>query len=80
MIHKLRKKATVFSAAGLLTDRGICGKMDTDAGVAEQADARDLKSLGVKPVPVRSRSPAPRIFINSEIVRIYIARRNRSSP
>jgi hypothetical protein len=30
------------------------------AGVAEQADARDLKSLGhLMPVPVRFRSPAP---------------------
>ena len=30
-----------------------------DAGVVEQADTRDLKSLAVKSVPVRSRSPAP---------------------
>jgi hypothetical protein len=30
------------------------------AGVAELADARDLKSLGLtRPVPVRFRSPAP---------------------
>ena len=30
-----------------------------DAGVVEQADTRDLKSLALKSVPVRSRSPAP---------------------
>ena len=30
------------------------------AGVAEQADAQDLKSCGVKSVPVRSRSSAPK--------------------
>ena len=31
----------------------------THAGVAELADARDLKSRGRDPVPVRPRSPAP---------------------
>ena len=30
-----------------------------DAGVAELADAWDLKSHGSNPVPVRPRSPAP---------------------
>ena len=35
-------------------------KYGSIAGVVEQADTRDLKSLGVKSVPVRSRSPAPK--------------------
>ena len=35
--------------------------LDSHAGVVEQADTRDLKSLAVKSVPVRSRSAAPNI-------------------
>ena len=37
---------------------GSVASSDSIAGVAELADAQDLKSCGVKPVPVRARSPA----------------------
>ena len=37
------------------------------AGVVEQADTRDLKSLAVKSVPVRSRSPAPNQYNPNQI-------------
>ncbi len=34
--------------------------IDRNAAVVEQVDTRDLKSLGVKSVPVRFRSAAPK--------------------
>ena len=37
----------------------LCYNNFRSAGVAEQADARDLKSLGSNIVPVQVRSPAP---------------------
>ena len=37
------------------------------AGVVEQADTRDLKSLALKSVPVRSRSPAPNQYNPNQI-------------
>ena len=43
---------------------------DARAGVAELADAQDLKSCGVKSVPVRFRSPAFFQFYNLKVVRI----------
>ena len=44
-----------------LTDAVLCVMINRlKAAVVEQADTRDLKSLGVKSVPVRSRSAAPK--------------------
>ena len=37
------------------------------AGVVEQADTRDLKSLALKSVPVRSRSAAPNKYNPNQI-------------
>ena len=45
---------------GDLTSARACDKIPMFAAVVEQADTRDLKSLALKSVPVRSRSPAPK--------------------
>ncbi len=43
-----------------LTAKRICDSISFAAGMVEQVDTRDLKSLGVKSVPVRFRLPAPK--------------------
>ena len=40
------------------------------AAVAELADARDLKSLGGDTVPVRPRSPAPKVHRNFDRITV----------
>ncbi len=41
------------------------------AGVAELVDAKDLKSFGLTPVPVRVRPSAPKYFTNVKLDKSY---------
>ena len=54
---------------------GRCGYNQNCAGVAELADARDLKSRALR--GVRVRSPPPALFRISELPLVFVARRRR---
>src|SRR5512141_1791837 len=45
----------------------ISGFASPSAGVVKLVDARDSKSRGVKPVPVRFRPPAPAVLASAAI-------------
>ena len=55
----LRKKCLTKHPARAIVNEHSGVQRLGNAGVAELADAWDLKSHGSNPVPVRSRSPAP---------------------
>ncbi len=51
-----------------LSSEGVAFGALFHAAVAKQADARDLKSLGVKSVPVQVRSAAPTNVYKKDIM------------
>ena len=58
--------------------RYVLSYLKRNAGVAEQADARDLKSLAGNGVPVRSRSPAPEKTLHLSQTSVGSFQRNKS--
>ena len=57
--EKFEKSAGQIGGVRGIVIKHLRERSARDAGVAELADAWDLKSHGSNPVPVRPRSPAP---------------------